>query len=359
MRKTHGNRAAALIGFCLLFTACKAREGAARASALDRVPHEERTNNFDNGQKKETFSVVKDEHGNYVKDGSYMLYHQNGQKAEEGAFKAGGRDGHWQHWADDGKLTSSTNYLADKREGAFTDYEDGRQIKSGTYKNDELDGTYTYSASEKFTVSGAMSHGKPSGPWVITETSGKVRARAKFEVGGMLGAVESLGPDGSVRPALQHTGCAGFAGYTLGTVYWAEVLFDLLGRKDSFAGDGGTNKYSGGSMLRVNGDLLDMRGVKELTLIFDEHDVLTALSAKAKKQIGDGSYNNAFKELHAQYSKMYRVTSASMPYVGDYYAEYTNNGCSISINAPHLDFDMTVVLDSAEFEKRFLAMRKQ
>ena len=80
---------------------------------------------------------------------------------------------------------------------------------------------------------------------------------------------------------------------------------------------------------------------------------------RRKKQIGDGSYNNAFKELHSQYSKLYRVTSVSMPYVGNYYAEYKNDGCSISIDAPHLDFDMTVVLDSAEFEKRYVAMRKQ
>jgi hypothetical protein len=340
---------------CLALGACRTRAEGSEASVLDSTAgREQRENKFDNGQKKEAFSVVKDKQGNYVKDGPYAAFYQNGQKSEEGAFKSDHPEGHWQKWGDDGKLTLDINYKNGKREGAFSLYASGTLMQTGSYSNDELSGPFKYLGFTGLVVTGAMEHDKPIAAWAINETSGKARARTTFQ-DGKLGPVESLAADGSLRPALDSSGCAEFAGYALGTVRWAEVVFDLFGRQLSFPTDAGTNKYSQGSMLTLSDEQIEGRGIEQIKLIFDEDDRLTALVASAKKGMGGEGYANAFKELHSRYAKKYSVVSASLPFVGDYHAEYRSGGCSITLDAPHLDFNMSVVLHSAEFAKRFKA----
>jgi hypothetical protein len=340
---------------CLAPGACKARAEGSQGSMVDTlVGREQRENKFDNGQKKEVFSVVKDPQGNYLKDGPVSAFHQNGQKAQEGAYKSDQRDGHWQKWDDDGKLSLDISYKNDKREGAFTAYAGGKPIQTGSYANDELSGPFEYLAFDGLVVTGTMKSGKPVDAWSVNEVSGKPRARATF-LDGKLGAVQSLAADGTPRPALDSGGCAEFAGYALGAIRWADAVFDLFARLQAFPSDAGINKYSKGRMLELSDSQIEGGGIERITLVFDGDERLTALSASAKKQMGAGGYANAFKQLHAQYAKKYSVVSAALPFVGDYRAEYRSGGCSIKLDAPHLDFNMSVVLHSAEFATLFKA----
>jgi hypothetical protein len=344
-----------LLLFCLSLGGCKAHAEGSQGSVLDSLEgREPRESKFENGQKKEAYSVVKDKQGNYLKDGPFTSFHQNGQKEQEGAYKSDRPDGHWQRWGEDGKLTLDINYENGKREGAFTVYASGTPTQTGSYGGDELNGPFKYLGFEGLVVSGTMANGKPVDAWAINETSGKPRARASFP-GGKLGSVQSLAPDGAPRPALDSGGCAEFAGYALGTLRWADVVFDLFARGRFFPSDAGINKFTKGRMLGISSDQIEGRGIQRITLIFDADDSLTALTASAEKQMGNGAYADAFKQLHAQYAKKYSVISAALPFVGDCHAEYKNRGCSIELDAPHLDFNMSVVLHSAEFAKLFKA----
>ncbi|MFZ5896273.1 MAG: toxin-antitoxin system YwqK family antitoxin [Myxococcota bacterium] len=333
--------------------ACKSPSASVQASQTDTpLGREQRETKFENGQRKEIFSVVKDKAGNYVKDGPYTAFHQSGQKAEEGSFRADRLDGHWQKWEDDGKLSTDLTYKNGQREGAFAVYAGGKPKQTGTYLHDQLSGPFKYLAFDGLVVAGTMTADAPSGTWSVTDTSGKLRARATFQ-DNKLTSVESFAEDGTLRPAPITNGCAEFAGYTLGKVRWADVVFNAFARTRSFPIDAGTNKFSQGRMLNLGSSIIEAPNIDRVTLIFDREDLLTALTASGTKQVGKDAYADAVKKLHATYAKKYSVASARLPFVGDQHTEYRNAGCNITIDAPHLDRNMNVVLHSADFVKLF------
>jgi hypothetical protein len=132
-----------IILFLLFISAC---------STLDK-----RESKYDNGQPKELFYVKKDSNGNYVKNGSYTSYFEDGQLKEKGIFKDGKENGLYIKWADgplrvlfskwefvyqDGKILKSTVWDvkghkqrecvfngADDTIGTCTEWDENGQIK--------------------------------------------------------------------------------------------------------------------------------------------------------------------------------------------------------------------------------------
>jgi antitoxin component YwqK of YwqJK toxin-antitoxin module len=352
---TSGPRRRAIAMF-LLVGACKGNAETSQVSMLESLAgREKRETKYDNGQRKDEFTVAKDSGGNYVKDGPSVSFHQNGQKSEEGTYQSGQPHGHFQKWDEDGRLTLDIGFEHGKREGKFTGYVDGVVTQTGSYTHDALQGPFRYLAFNGFVVAGEMAADVPTGNWTITDNAGKLRARAALKDGKLVGAVQSLTESGATRPPLAASGCADFGGYTLGTVRWADVIFDTLARTHAFPTDAGINKYSGGRMLSLSAGLLHATGIDKITLIFDTDDQLTALLASAEKQRGSSAYANVVKELDKEYSRKYAMVSSSMPFVGDCRAEYHNAGCTIILNAPHLDFNLEVSLRSAGFTKQLAA----
>jgi antitoxin component YwqK of YwqJK toxin-antitoxin module len=340
----------------LLVGACKGNGDTSHVSMLESLAgREKRETKYDNGQKKDEFTVVKDSAGNYVKDGPSVSFYQNGQKSEEGTYQSGEPHGHFQKWDEDGKLTLDIGFEHGKREGKFTGYVDGVVTQTGSYTHDALQGPFRYLAFKGFVVAGDMAADAATGNWTISDDAGKLRARATLKDGKLVGAVQSLTDSGATRPPLGARGCADFGGYTLGTVRWADVIFDTLARTHAFPTDAGVNKYSDGPMLSLSAGSLHATGIEKLTLIFDTDDQLTALSANAEKQRGSSAYANVMKELDKEYSRKYAVVSSTMPFVGDCRGEYRNAGCTIILNAPHLEFNMEVSLRSEAFTKQLAA----
>jgi hypothetical protein len=347
-----------ILSLALFANTCKTRGEDAGNSVLDRWSgHEMRTSKYDNGQPQEEFSVVKDSAGNYVKDGPFVSFHPNGQKADEGNFRNGAPDGHLQRWDENGKLALDIHYKAGKREGAFEMYADGTLTQSGTYANDALNGAFRYTGIAGFVIAGEMTADAPSGEWTVTDAGAHVRARASFKNEKLVRPVQSLDETGALRPPLPAGGCADFAGFSLGTVRFADVLFDTLARVRAFPADAGVNRYSGGRMLTLSAAQLDESGIDEVTLIFDQDDTLTALSGTAPKQRGDRAYADVVKSLHAEYARKYQVLSATMPFVGDCHGEYKSGGCRIVLDAPHMGFKLDVSLRSESFGKQFAEAR--
>lgn len=96
----------------------------------------------------------------------------------------------------------------------------------------------------------------------------------------------------------------------------------------------GTNKYSNGPMFDVPTSQIEFDGLQGLTVIFDTKEVLVGVLATLPK--------GKFKELHQTLSGKYRVVSQNIPFVGDSSAKYVDGTTEITLNSPHMSFQMSM-----------------
>ncbi len=101
---------------------------------------EERETKYLNGQSKEQYYVIKDQQGNYVKDGLYILWSINGQKKAEGNYKNGKTDGIYTTWFINGQKEAESNFKDGKLDGKLIIWNNKGQKKwEIRYKDGEVD----------------------------------------------------------------------------------------------------------------------------------------------------------------------------------------------------------------------------
>lgn len=98
--------------------------------------------------------------------------------------------------------------------------------------------------------------------------------------------------------------------------------------------EAGTNKYSNGPMFNVPTGQIEFEGLKGLTLIFDEGGTLVGVLATLPKA--------KFNSIHQTLSGKYRVISQNIPFVGDSSARYVDGATQITLDAPHMSFEMSM-----------------
>lgn len=96
----------------------------------------------------------------------------------------------------------------------------------------------------------------------------------------------------------------------------------------------GTNKYSNGRMYTVPTSAIKFEGLKEVTTIFDEKGVLIAVLTTFPKF--------KFDDLNQMLGSKYKQVSQKIPFVGDKSATYRDGDTEITLDAPHLSFEMTL-----------------
>lgn len=96
----------------------------------------------------------------------------------------------------------------------------------------------------------------------------------------------------------------------------------------------GVNKWTGGPMLKSNGDGLDVEGVEEIVFIFGKDNRLDGVVMTV------GKYR--LNEVAAVLRKKYKVVRENIPFVGDAFATYRQGDSVVRIVAPHLSFSMEV-----------------
>lgn len=109
----------------------------------------------------------------------------------------------------------------------------------------------------------------------------------------------------------------------------------------------GTNKYSNGPMFDVTTDQIEFDGLQGLTLIFDTKDTLVGVLATLPK--------SKFKPLHQTLSGKYRVVSQNIPFVGNSSAKYVDGSTEITLDAPHMSFEMSMNYIRKELSDAFAA----
>ena len=83
---------------------------------------ETREEKYPDGSTKERFTVTQDGDGNFVKDGLFESWNDNGQKLVEGSYSDGKKDGQWKYWRTTGGLRLRGKFRDDKEEGVWTAY---------------------------------------------------------------------------------------------------------------------------------------------------------------------------------------------------------------------------------------------
>ena len=99
--------------------------------------------------------------GDWSREGTYILWHENQQKAAQGQYKVDKRHGPWSFW-----------------------FATGQVEKQGTYKGGVEDGFWTYfHPGDKNKAEGMMVDGKEHGPWVYWSEDGDDRTEGTWALG--------------------------------------------------------------------------------------------------------------------------------------------------------------------------------
>ena len=96
----------------------------------------------------------------------------------------------------------------------------------------------------------------------------------------------------------------------------------------------GVNKYSDGNMYSVPTSAINFDGLQTVTTIFDKGGVLIAVLTTFPK--------SKFDYLNQALGGKYKQVSQNIPFVGNKSATYRDGGTEITLEAPHMSFEMTM-----------------
>ncbi len=113
----------------------------------------------------------------------------------------------------------------------------------------------------------------------------------------------------------------------------------------------GTNQYSGGPMYDLETANIEFEGLQALSVIFSTDDRLLAVLATFHK--------NDFNRLNNIMQEKYRLVSSKIPFVGNKTATYREDQTEISLDAPHLSFQMSLNYISESLLKTYREQSQQ
>ena len=107
--------------------------------------------------------------------------------------------------------------------------------------------------------------------------------------------------------------------------------------------DNGISYYTEGKMYKGNASGLGLEGAQTITLICDKSNTLVVVQVIINKDY----FQSYQKMLKAKYKQNKLIN----PYVGNRYAKYTQGNSTVTLNAPHLSFEMTLGYATNDFLK--------
>lgn len=96
----------------------------------------------------------------------------------------------------------------------------------------------------------------------------------------------------------------------------------------------GTNKYSGGDMIKTDGAAYEIEGLTSVVYIFDNQNKLAGVIM----DMGKHRFDSIFQFLNGKY----KVVKQQRPFVGDQYARFRPADAFIEMDSPHMGFNMEV-----------------
>ena len=142
-------------------------------------------------------------------------------------------------------------------------------------------------------------------------------------------------------------------GYNLGSANRASIEKSL--RSKTAVKPKGTNHYSAGPMLLVEGAGLGVDGLQTALFIFDNKETLVAVQMTLNK----GGLGEEFDRTYECLVAKYPLARETVPFVGNKYARFEKDYIVIELDAPHLSFAMTVTYMTRSFEQAFKTLSKR
>ena len=144
--------------------------------------------------------------------------------------------------------------------------------------------------------------------------------------------------------AMAHAGTQ-VLGFEIGSTTVDQLKQDLPKRTKLEAL--GTNKYSGGEMVKTDGAPYDIDGLASVLYIFDDQKKLAGVIMDMDK--------HRFDAIFQFLSGKYKVVAQQRPFVGSQYARFRPADAFVELDAPHLSFNMEVRYIRNDLMQRFNA----
>ena len=112
----------------------------------------------------------------------------------------------------------------------------------------------------------------------------------------------------------------------------------------------GINKYSSGKMYTLEPSELGVAGISSATVIFDKDLKLVAVLTNLSK--------NRFDELYRSLSGKYKVKSKEIPFVGNKKVVMKDGKTEVTLDAPHMSFNMELNYVNTDFYKAYQKLEK-
>jgi hypothetical protein len=138
----------------------------------------------------------------------------------------------------------------------------------------------------------------------------------------------------AAKPAAASTDTAQLLGYSLGQSTYEDVKASLQQRGVN-PHDKGTSIYAGGPMLETTARGLGVEGLQSAFMIFDVQNRL----AGGVLTLNKSRYGAVIQALKSKYTLVRELR----PFVGNRFAEFRANGAIITVDSPHMSFEMTVM----------------
>jgi len=115
--------------------------------------------------------------------GNYIRFYSNGNKAMEGNFKEGERDGVFAEYYDNGKLSCKKHYQDGRLQGRVEVFDKvGKPLQTGGFKNNRLtDSVKSFFPSGRVQIAGSFVNGKPDGTVKEYFPNGKIKKEMAYK----------------------------------------------------------------------------------------------------------------------------------------------------------------------------------
>ncbi|HCZ9272891.1 TPA: hypothetical protein O4G62_004493 [Vibrio alginolyticus] len=107
----------------------------------------------------------------------------------------------------------------------------------------------------------------------------------------------------------------------------------------------GINKYSQGDMYQIPRNQIQFEGINDVTVIFSRSNKLIAVLAELPK--------SKFDYLNGTLGKKYQLVNQKLPFVGNKSAAYRDGETEITLEAPHMSFQLSMNYIHSDFLKAF------
>ncbi|WP_085116839.1 hypothetical protein [Serratia proteamaculans] len=111
------------------------------------------------------------------------------------------------------------------------------------------------------------------------------------------------------------------------------------------------NKYSNGNMYEIPMSQINFDGLQKVTLVFDRAGVLELVLAQFPK--------NKFDSINSTLKGKYKFVNGEIPHVGNKWVKYKDGNSYITLDAPHMSFDMDLEYITDDFLKSIKKQRSE